>query len=69
MNVHPITIPASRSLASPIFDASFDFIESLTTTFTASVVPTLETATVTEVALGCHRNQLYSVTAMTTSTE
>jgi RHS repeat-associated protein len=68
MNLHPITTPASPSLASPIFDASFDSIESLTTTFTASVVPTLETTTVTEVALGYHRNQQYSITAMTTST-
>ncbi|MFN7845200.1 MAG: hypothetical protein ACK5N9_26045 [Pirellula sp.] len=55
MNVHPITTPASPSLASPLFDASFDSIESLTTSFAASVVPTLETTTVTEVALGYHR--------------
>jgi RHS repeat-associated protein len=67
MNVHPITTPASPSLASPLFDASFDSIESLTNTFTSSVVPTLETTTVTEVALGYHRNQQYSITAMTTS--
>ena len=68
MNVHPITTPASPSLASPIFDASFDSIESLTTTFAAPAVPTIETTTVTEVALGYHRNQQYSITAMTTST-
>ncbi|MFN7842787.1 MAG: RHS repeat domain-containing protein, partial [Pirellula sp.] len=68
MNVHPITAPASPSLASPLFDASFDSIESLTTTFTSPVVPTLETTTVTEVAIGYHRNQQYSITAMTTST-
>ncbi|MFN7290719.1 MAG: RHS repeat domain-containing protein [Pirellula sp.] len=68
MNVHPITTPASPFPASPIFDAWFDSIESLTTSFSASVVPTLETTTVTEVALGYHRNQQYSITAMTTST-
>ena len=68
MNVQPITTPRSPSLASPIFDASFDFVESLTTSFAASLVPTLETTTVTEVALGYHRNQQYSITAMTTST-
>jgi RHS repeat-associated protein len=68
MNIHPITTPASPSLASQIFDASFDSIESLNTTFTSPVVPTLETTTVTEVALGYHRNQQYSITAMTTST-
>ena len=68
MNVHPNTTPASPSLASPIFDALFDSIETLTTSVTASVVPTLETTTVTEVALGYHRNQQYSITAMTTST-
>jgi RHS repeat-associated protein len=68
MNVHPITAPASPSLASPLFDASCDSIESLTTSFVASVVPTLETTTVTDVALGYHRNQQYSITAMTTST-
>ncbi|MFN7876682.1 MAG: RHS repeat-associated core domain-containing protein [Pirellula sp.] len=68
MNNHPNATPASPSLASPLFDASFDSIESLTTTFAASVVPTLETTTVTEVALGYHRNQQYSITAMTTST-
>ena len=67
MNIHPNITPASPSLASPIFDASFDSIESLTTSFAASVVPTLETTTVTEVALGYHRNQQYSITAMTTS--
>ena len=68
MNLHPITTPASPSPASPIFDASFDSIESLTTSFVSPVVPTLETTTVTEVALGYHRNQQYSITAMTTST-
>jgi len=68
MNIHPITTPASPSLASPLFDAAFDSIDSLTTSFTASEVPTLETTTVTEVALGYHRNQQYSITAMTTST-
>ena len=68
MNIHPITTPASPSFASPLFDASFDSIESLTTTFASPVVPTLETTTVTEVALGYHRNQQYSITAMTTST-
>ncbi|MFN7840423.1 MAG: hypothetical protein ACK5N9_01775, partial [Pirellula sp.] len=68
MNVHPIITPASPSLASPLFDASFDSIESQTTTFTSPVLPTLETTTVTEVALGYHRNQQYSITAMTTST-
>jgi RHS repeat-associated protein len=68
MNIHPITTPASPSLASPLTDAAFDSIESLTTTFTSPVVPTLETTTVTEVALGYHRNQQYSITAMTTST-
>jgi RHS repeat-associated protein len=68
MNNHPNATPASPSLASPLFDASFDSIESLTTTFAASVVPTIETTTVTEVALGYHRNQQYSITAMTTST-
>ena len=67
MNIHPITTPASPSLASPLFDASFDSIESLTTSFAAFAVPTLETTTVTEVALGYHRNQQYSITAMTTS--
>ncbi len=68
MNNHPITTPASPSLASPLFDASFDSNESLTTTFASPVVTTLETTTVTEVALGYHRNQQYSITAMTTST-
>ena len=67
MNVHPITTPASPSLALPIFDASFGSIELLTTSFVSPVVPTLETTTVTEVALGYHRNQQYSITAMTTS--
>ncbi|MFN7840323.1 MAG: RHS repeat domain-containing protein [Pirellula sp.] len=67
MNLHPITTPASSSLASPLFDASFDPIESLTTSFTASALPALETTTVTEVALGYYRNQQYSITAMTTS--
>jgi RHS repeat-associated protein len=68
MSYHPITTPASPSLASPLFDALCDSIESLTTSFVASVVPTLETTTVTEVALGYHRNQQYSITAITTST-
>ncbi|MFN7877686.1 MAG: hypothetical protein ACK5PB_20375 [Pirellula sp.] len=68
MNVHPITTPASPSLASPIFDALFDSIESLLTYFAASVLPTLETSTVTEVTLGYHRNGQYSITAMTTTT-
>ena len=67
MSNHPNITPASSSLASSHFDASFDSIESLTTTFTSPVVPTLETTTVTEVALGYHRNQQYSITAMTTS--
>jgi RHS repeat-associated protein len=67
MSYHPITTPASPSLASPLFDASCDSVESLTTSFVASVVPTLETTNVTEVALGYHRNQQYSITAMTTS--
>jgi hypothetical protein len=69
MNVHPIFTPASPSLASPLFDASCDSITSLTTSFVASVVPTLEATTVTEAALGYHRNQQYSITAMTTFTE
>ncbi|MCU0713153.1 MAG: hypothetical protein MUC43_13925 [Pirellula sp.] len=68
MSPHPNTTPASPSLASPLTDAAFDTIESRTTTFATSVVPTLETTTVTEVALGYHRNQQYSITAMTTST-
>ncbi len=68
MNLHPTATPACPTLASPLFDASFESIESHTTTFTSSVVPTLETTTVTEVALGYHRNQHYSITAMTTST-
>jgi RHS repeat-associated protein len=68
MSLHPITTPASPSLASSLFDASCDSIESLTTSFAASVLPTLETTTVTEVALGYHRHQQYSITAMTTST-
>jgi RHS repeat-associated protein len=68
MNVHPITTPASPFPASPLLDASCDSIESLTTSFVASVVPTIETTTVTEAALGYHRNQQYSITAMTTST-
>jgi hypothetical protein len=68
MNVHPIAASASPSLASPLFDASFDSIESLTTSFAAPALTTLETKTVTEVALGYHRNQQYSITAMTTST-
>jgi RHS repeat-associated protein len=45
-----------------------DSIDSLTTSFAATVDPTIETTTVTEVALGYHRNQQYSITAMTTST-
>jgi RHS repeat-associated protein len=69
MSHHPITTLASPSPASPLFDASFDFIESHTTSFTAYVVPTIETTTVTEVALGYHRNQQYSITAITTSTD
>jgi RHS repeat-associated protein len=68
MNIHPITTPTSPSLASPLFDASFDSIESLTTYFTASAAPAIETTNLTEVALGYHRNQQYSITAMTTST-
>jgi RHS repeat-associated protein len=68
MNLHPITTPASPSLASPLTDAAFVSIESLTTTFATSAEPTLETTTVTEVALGYYRNQQYSITAMTTST-
>ena len=55
MNFHPITTLASPSLASPIFDAWFDSIESQSSSFAASVVPTLETTTVTEVVLGNHR--------------
>lgn len=55
MNLHPVTTPTSPSLASPIFDASFDSIESRATYFTSPVVPTLETTTVTEVVLGYHR--------------
>ena len=69
MNNHPIATPASSSFASPIFDAWFDTIESLTTTFTSPIVPTLETTTVTEVVSGCRRNGQYSITAMTTSTD
>ncbi len=69
MNIHPNVTPASPSLASPLFDASFDSIESLTTTFTSLVVPTLETTTFTEVALGYHRNGQYSITTMTTSSD
>jgi hypothetical protein len=68
MSIHPITTPASPSLASPLFDAAFDSIESLTTFFAASVETTLETTTVTKVELGYHRNRQYSITAMTTST-
>jgi RHS repeat-associated protein len=68
MNIHPITTPASPSPASPLTDASFDSIESLTTSFATSAEPHLETTTITEVALGYHRNQQYSITAMTTST-
>ncbi|XZE20118.1 RHS repeat domain-containing protein [Pirellulaceae bacterium SH449] len=68
MTHHPtITCEAPTSASLP-FDASLDSIDSLPTSFTASVVPTLETTTVTEVALGYHRNQQYSITAMTTST-
>lgn len=68
MNNHPIATPASSSFASPIFDAWFDTIESLTTTFASPIVPTLETTTVTEVVSGCPHNGQYSITAMTTST-
>ena len=68
MIIHPITTHASPSLASQLTDAAFDSIESLTTSFAAFAVPHLETTTVTEVALGYHRNQQYSITAMTTST-
>jgi RHS repeat-associated protein len=68
MNIHPNTTPASPSLASPPTDAAFDPTESLTTSFSASELPTLETTTVTEVTLGYHRNGQYSITAMTTST-
>ncbi|MCU0712032.1 MAG: hypothetical protein MUC43_08235 [Pirellula sp.] len=68
MSRHPSNTPASPSLASWLFDATFDSIESLTTTFSTSARPTLETTTVTEVALGYHRNGQYSITAMTTST-
>jgi hypothetical protein len=68
MSPHPNTTPASPSPASPLVDASFDSIESLTTSFATSALPTLETTTVTEVALGYHRNGQYSITAMTTST-
>ncbi|MCU0718495.1 MAG: hypothetical protein MUC83_02230 [Pirellula sp.] len=68
MNVHPIATPASLSFASPLFDAKCDSIESLTTTFTAPVVPALLTMTITEVELGYHSNQQYSITAMATST-
>ncbi|XZE22487.1 RHS repeat domain-containing protein [Pirellulaceae bacterium SH449] len=67
MTNHPTITSAAPSSASLPFDAVLDSIDSLTTTFTASVVPTLETTTVTEVALGYHRNQQYSITAMTTS--
>jgi RHS repeat-associated protein len=68
MSHHPNTTPASPFPASPLPDAPFDSIESLTTSFATSALPTLETTTVTEVALGYHRNQQYSITAMTTST-
>ncbi|XZE17995.1 RHS repeat domain-containing protein [Pirellulaceae bacterium SH449] len=68
MTHHPTTTSEAPSSASLPFDASFDSIDSLNTSFTASEVPTLETTTVTEVALGYHRNQQYSITAMTTST-
>ncbi len=63
----PISTPVSPSNASSIFDASFDSIESLPTTFVSSVVPVLETTTVTEVTFGYPRNGQYSITAMTTS--
>jgi hypothetical protein len=69
MNIHPITTPASPSPAMPLTDASFDSIEAFTTSFATSAEPTLETTTVTEVALGYHRSQQYSITAMTKSTE
>jgi hypothetical protein len=67
MNVHPITTPASPFPASPLLDALCDSIESLTNSFTSTALPTLETTTVTEVAFGYHRNQQFSITAMTTS--
>jgi hypothetical protein len=57
MNIHPNTTPASPSLASPLTDAAFDSIEAFTTTVATSVEPTVETTTVTEVALGYHRNR------------
>ncbi|MCU0712544.1 MAG: RHS repeat-associated core domain-containing protein [Pirellula sp.] len=63
-----MSTPASPSLASPLTDAALDSIKSITTSFAASVEPKLETTTVTEVALGYHRNQQYTLTAMTTST-
>jgi hypothetical protein len=69
MSHHPITTPESPSPESPLFDTKFDSIESLTTSFVSPVVPTLETTTVTEAALCYHRNQQYSITAMTKSTE
>jgi hypothetical protein len=68
MNIHPIATPASPSHASLIFDAICDPVESLTATFTSPVVPTLATATITDVALGYYYKQQYSITAMTTST-
>ncbi|MFN7874834.1 MAG: hypothetical protein ACK5PB_05920 [Pirellula sp.] len=54
MNIHPITPPASPSFASPLFDVSFDCMESRTTYFFALVLPTSETTTVTEVTLVYH---------------
>jgi hypothetical protein len=57
MTHHPITTPASPSHASSIFNAAFDSIESLTTSFASSVVPVIETTTVTEVAFGYYRNE------------
>ncbi|MCU0713572.1 MAG: hypothetical protein MUC43_16045 [Pirellula sp.] len=68
MNNHPITALASPSLASPHFDAAFDSIESVTTSFATYSLPILETTTFTEAALGYHPNGQYSITAITTST-
>jgi RHS repeat-associated protein len=68
MSHHPNFTPASPSLASPLLYAAFDSYESITTSFATSLEPILETTTVTEVVLGYHRNQQYSITAMTTST-
>jgi hypothetical protein len=60
MNTHPITTPASPSLASPHFDTAFGSINSQTTCFAASVAPTFDTRMVTEVALGFHRITQYT---------